>query len=50
MKGKWLFYHNELTYRPQAKTKPAAYVYPIKCTHKRYDIIVDKTQFQNDMS
>uniref|UniRef100_A0A3Q3WY17 ZP domain-containing protein n=1 Tax=Mola mola TaxID=94237 RepID=A0A3Q3WY17_MOLML len=34
VKGKWLFYHNELTYRPQAKTKPAAYVYPIKCAHK----------------
>ncbi|CAJ1071551.1 zona pellucida sperm-binding protein 3-like [Xyrichtys novacula] len=35
MKGKKLQYLNELTYRPQAKPKPAAFVYPITCTYKR---------------
>ncbi|XP_070774958.1 zona pellucida sperm-binding protein 3-like [Enoplosus armatus] len=35
MKGKRLFYQNELTYRPQAKSKPAAFVYPIECVYKR---------------
>ncbi|XP_068594401.1 zona pellucida sperm-binding protein 3-like isoform X2 [Cebidichthys violaceus] len=35
MKGKNLFYRNELTYRPQSRSKPAAYVYPIECVYKR---------------
>ncbi|XP_075954527.1 zona pellucida sperm-binding protein 3-like [Anarhichas minor] len=35
MKGKNLFYRNELTYRPQPRSKPAAYVYPIECVYKR---------------
>ncbi|XP_044224924.1 zona pellucida glycoprotein 3f, tandem duplicate 2 [Thunnus albacares] len=35
MKGKFLIYQNELTYRPQAKSKPAAFVYPIECVYKR---------------
>ncbi|XP_042354434.1 zona pellucida glycoprotein 3f, tandem duplicate 2 isoform X2 [Plectropomus leopardus] len=35
MKGKRLLYQNELTYRPQQKSKPAAFVYPIECVYKR---------------
>ncbi|XP_039999257.1 zona pellucida glycoprotein 3f, tandem duplicate 2 isoform X2 [Xiphias gladius] len=35
IKGKRLIYQNELTYRPHAKTKPAAFVYPIECIYKR---------------
>ncbi|XP_070830940.1 zona pellucida sperm-binding protein 3-like [Chaetodon trifascialis] len=35
MKGKRLLYQNELTYRPQAKSKPAAFVQPIECVYKR---------------
>ncbi|XP_036939490.1 zona pellucida glycoprotein 3f, tandem duplicate 2 isoform X1 [Acanthopagrus latus] len=35
MNGKHLLYQNELTYRPHAKSKPAAVVYPIECVYKR---------------
>ncbi|KAG7227386.1 hypothetical protein INR49_000391 [Caranx melampygus] len=35
IKGKRLIYQNELTFRPQAKSKPAAFVYPIECVYKR---------------
>ncbi|XP_059200633.1 zona pellucida glycoprotein 3f, tandem duplicate 2 [Centropristis striata] len=35
MKGKRLFYQSELTFRPQAKPKPAAFVYPVECVYKR---------------
>nr|XP_046264682.1 zona pellucida glycoprotein 3f, tandem duplicate 2 [Scatophagus argus] len=35
MKGKRLLYQNELTYRPHARPKPAAFVYPIECSYKR---------------
>ncbi|KAM9349982.1 zona pellucida glycoprotein 3f, tandem duplicate 2 [Symphorus nematophorus] len=37
MKGKRLLYQNELTYRPQTKSKPAAIVHPIQCVYKRPD-------------
>ncbi|KAM7378843.1 hypothetical protein PAMP_004438 [Pampus punctatissimus] len=37
MKGKLLIYQNDLTYRPQAKSKPAAFTYPIQCFYKRPD-------------
>ncbi|KAI3375290.1 hypothetical protein L3Q82_021791 [Scortum barcoo] len=37
LKGKRLLYQNELTYRPYAKSKPAAFVYPIECVYKRPD-------------
>ncbi|XP_058496771.1 zona pellucida sperm-binding protein 3-like [Solea solea] len=35
IKGKHIKYQNELTYRPQARTKPASFVYPIECVQKR---------------
>ncbi|XP_062273074.1 zona pellucida sperm-binding protein 3-like [Scomber scombrus] len=35
LKGKFLIYQNELTYRPQPKSKPAAFKYPIECVYKR---------------
>ncbi|XP_029930162.1 uncharacterized protein LOC115375041 [Myripristis murdjan] len=35
MKGKRLMYKNELTYRPQPKSKPAAFTYPVECVYKR---------------
>lgn len=35
MNAKHLLYQNELTYRPHAKSKPAAFVYPIECVYKR---------------
>ncbi|XP_071368783.1 zona pellucida sperm-binding protein 3-like [Centroberyx affinis] len=35
MKGKRLLYQNELTFRLQAKPKPAAFTYPIECVYKR---------------
>ncbi|KAM6989366.1 zona pellucida glycoprotein 3f, tandem duplicate 2 isoform 2-T2 [Tautogolabrus adspersus] len=35
MKGKRLLFQNELTFRPQAKPKPASFVYPIECVYKR---------------
>uniref|UniRef100_UPI0037E96DC7 zona pellucida sperm-binding protein 3-like n=1 Tax=Semicossyphus pulcher TaxID=241346 RepID=UPI0037E96DC7 len=35
MKGKRLLFQNELTYRPQPRSKPAAFVYPIECAFKR---------------
>ncbi|XP_038574664.1 zona pellucida sperm-binding protein 3-like [Micropterus salmoides] len=35
MKGKLVIYQNELTYRPEARLKPAAFVYPIECVYKR---------------
>lgn len=35
IRGKHLTYHNELTYRPYDKSKPAAFVYPIRCVYKR---------------
>uniref|UniRef100_A0A3B5BCT2 Zona pellucida sperm-binding protein 3-like n=1 Tax=Stegastes partitus TaxID=144197 RepID=A0A3B5BCT2_9TELE len=35
MKGKHIIYQNELSYRPQAKSKPAVFVFPIKCIYKR---------------
>ncbi|KAM4604661.1 zona pellucida sperm-binding protein 3-like [Polymixia lowei] len=35
MKGKRFIYQNDLTYRPQAKSKPAAFTYHIECVHKR---------------
>ncbi|XP_032388313.1 zona pellucida sperm-binding protein 3 [Etheostoma spectabile] len=34
MKGKRLIYQNELTFRPNKKSKPAAFVYPIECVYK----------------
>ncbi|XP_069020472.1 zona pellucida glycoprotein 3f, tandem duplicate 2 [Embiotoca jacksoni] len=37
MKGKNLIYQNELSYRPQPKSKPAAFVHPIECVSKRPD-------------
>uniref|UniRef100_A0A3Q1F998 Zona pellucida glycoprotein 3f, tandem duplicate 2 n=1 Tax=Acanthochromis polyacanthus TaxID=80966 RepID=A0A3Q1F998_9TELE len=35
LKGKRIIYQTEMTYRPQAKSKPAAFMYPIKCVYKR---------------
>lgn len=35
IKGKRLIYQNELTFRPQARPKPASFVYPIECVYKR---------------
>uniref|UniRef100_A0A8D3AUI4 Zona pellucida glycoprotein 3f, tandem duplicate 2 n=1 Tax=Scophthalmus maximus TaxID=52904 RepID=A0A8D3AUI4_SCOMX len=35
MKGKHLSYQNKLTYRPHARDKPAAFVFPIECVYKR---------------
>ncbi|XP_049888889.1 uncharacterized protein LOC126382839 [Epinephelus moara] len=35
MKGKRLLFQNELTFRPQQKSKPAAFLYPIECVYKR---------------
>ncbi|XP_035526944.1 zona pellucida glycoprotein 3f, tandem duplicate 2 [Morone saxatilis] len=35
IKGKRLLYQTELTYRPQPKSKPAAFVYPIECVYER---------------
>ncbi|KAM9845459.1 zona pellucida sperm-binding protein 3-like [Aulostomus maculatus] len=35
MKGKRLIYRNELSFRPQPKSKPAAYTFPIECVYKR---------------
>uniref|UniRef100_A0A8C2Z3T0 ZP domain-containing protein n=1 Tax=Cyclopterus lumpus TaxID=8103 RepID=A0A8C2Z3T0_CYCLU len=35
MKGKNIFFQNELTYRPQPRSKPAAFLYPIECVYKR---------------
>ncbi|XP_023277621.1 uncharacterized protein LOC111666511 [Seriola lalandi dorsalis] len=40
IKGKHIFHHNELTYRPQAKPKPASFVYPIECVSKRPEVWV----------
>ncbi|XP_070701035.1 zona pellucida sperm-binding protein 3-like [Pempheris klunzingeri] len=37
VKGKHLLYKSELTYRPQAKPKPAAFTHPIECVYKRPD-------------
>ncbi|KAF7222920.1 zona pellucida glycoprotein 3f, tandem duplicate 2 isoform X2 [Nothobranchius furzeri] len=34
-KGKHIMYQNELSFRPQAKPKPAVFKYPIKCVYKR---------------
>uniref|UniRef100_A0A665X2D8 Zona pellucida sperm-binding protein 3-like n=1 Tax=Echeneis naucrates TaxID=173247 RepID=A0A665X2D8_ECHNA len=45
IKGKRIIYQNELTYRPQAKPKPAAFVYPIECIYKRPEVWVP--QFMN---
>ncbi|XP_023149921.1 zona pellucida glycoprotein 3f, tandem duplicate 2 isoform X1 [Amphiprion ocellaris] len=35
LKGKHIIYQTEMSYRPQAKPKPAAFVQPIKCVIKR---------------
>ncbi|XP_041658468.1 zona pellucida glycoprotein 3f, tandem duplicate 2 [Cheilinus undulatus] len=35
MKGKRLLFQNELTYRPQPKSKGAAFVYPVECAYPR---------------
>ncbi|XP_034071377.1 zona pellucida sperm-binding protein 3-like, partial [Gymnodraco acuticeps] len=35
MKGKKLLYKNELTFRPQPRSSPASYVYPIECVYPR---------------
>ncbi|KAI4804576.1 hypothetical protein KUCAC02_026200 [Chaenocephalus aceratus] len=35
MKGKYLLYKNELTFRPRRRPSPAAYVYPIECVYPR---------------
>ncbi|XP_018533048.1 zona pellucida glycoprotein 3f, tandem duplicate 2 [Lates calcarifer] len=45
IKGKRLIYQNELTFRPQARPKPASFVYPIECVYKRPDVWVP--QFMN---
>ncbi|XP_056277643.1 zona pellucida sperm-binding protein 3-like [Pseudoliparis swirei] len=37
MKGKNVIFQNELTFRPQPRSKPAAFVYPIECVYKRPD-------------
>ncbi|KAF1383353.1 hypothetical protein PFLUV_G00131040 [Perca fluviatilis] len=34
VKGKHLLYQNELTFRPNKKSKPASFVYPIECAYK----------------
>ncbi|XP_061791833.1 zona pellucida sperm-binding protein 3-like [Nerophis lumbriciformis] len=35
MKGKHVVFQNKLTYRPQPKSKPAAYEYPFSCVYDR---------------
>ncbi|KAF7651399.1 hypothetical protein LDENG_00111700 [Lucifuga dentata] len=35
IKGKWLIYQNAVTFRPYAKSKAAAFTYPIQCVYKR---------------
>ncbi|XP_068456513.1 zona pellucida sperm-binding protein 3-like [Clinocottus analis] len=35
IKGKSIHFQNELTYRPHARSKPAAFVHPIECVYKR---------------
>ncbi|XP_029970950.1 zona pellucida glycoprotein 3f, tandem duplicate 2 [Salarias fasciatus] len=35
MKGKYLLYTNELTFRPEAKSKPPAFTYPVECAFLR---------------
>ncbi|XP_033837829.1 zona pellucida glycoprotein 3f, tandem duplicate 2 [Periophthalmus magnuspinnatus] len=37
MKGKYIIFENELAFRPQPRTKPAAFVLTIKCVAKRPD-------------
>ncbi|XP_026169982.1 zona pellucida sperm-binding protein 3-like [Mastacembelus armatus] len=34
IKGKQMSYQNEITFRPYPKSKPAAFVYPIKCVYR----------------
>lgn len=35
LKGKFLIYQNDLTYRPQKKSIPPAFKYTIECVYKR---------------
>ncbi|XP_047445724.1 zona pellucida sperm-binding protein 3-like [Mugil cephalus] len=40
IKGKYLIYQNEMSYRPHARPKPAASVHHIECVYKRPDVWV----------
>ncbi|XP_037538028.1 zona pellucida sperm-binding protein 3 [Nematolebias whitei] len=42
IKGKHIMYHNELSFRPQGRPKPAVFKHPIKCVYKRSDDWVPK--------
>ncbi|XP_068605433.1 zona pellucida sperm-binding protein 3-like [Brachionichthys hirsutus] len=35
IKGKYIVYQNNMTYRPAPRSRPAAYTYPIRCVYKR---------------
>ncbi|XP_013859970.1 zona pellucida sperm-binding protein 3 [Austrofundulus limnaeus] len=42
IKGKHLVYQSELSFRPQAKPKPAVFKHPVNCVYKRPDDWVPK--------
>ncbi|XP_017276315.2 zona pellucida glycoprotein 3f, tandem duplicate 2 [Kryptolebias marmoratus] len=42
IKGKHLMYQTELSFRPQARPKPALFRHPVKCVYKRADNWIPK--------